>query len=68
MGHRKSIDLDLFGTLQCAGQELIDATFMALKSLAYFDDAEQDMMPDMFIDTSWEDIKKNILANITSGL
>lgn len=165
MGHRKSIDLDLFGTLQCESQELIDAikdvasltilkesphihiyvvngvkvdivdykyswisdavvadgirmadikdiaamkitaiigrgtkkdfidiaillqhlsldtilnlyslkysdgsTFMALKSLAYFDDAEQDMMPDMFVDISWEDIKKSILANITFGL
>ena len=34
--------------------------FMALKSIIYFDDAENDEMPNMFIEVNWEDIKLSI--------
>ena len=30
------------------------SVFMAMKSLAYFDDAEADPMPDMFVNQSWQ--------------
>jgi hypothetical protein len=35
--------------------------FTALKSLAYFNDAENDIMPDMLIKKSWKQIKKEIM-------
>ena len=38
--------------------------FMAIISLAYFDDAEKDDMPKMLISTQWEDVKKRIIAEI----
>ena len=38
--------------------------FMAMKSLAYFDDAEEDIMPYMLTDITWENIKQQILSNI----
>lgn len=41
--------------------------FIALKSLTYFEDAEQDPMPYMFEDVSWADMKAQILQEI-SGL
>jgi predicted nucleotidyltransferase component of viral defense system len=34
--------------------------FMALKSLAYFNDADEEIMPKMFEPISWESIKSNI--------
>jgi len=34
--------------------------FLASKSLAYYDDAEQDPMPFMFTDTTWEQLKAYI--------
>ena len=40
------------------------STFMAMKSLAYFDDAEEDIMPYMLTDISWEKIKSQILSEI----
>lgn len=41
------------------------SVFMALKSLAYFDDAEKDPMPDMFINQSWGQVKEYILSKIS---
>ena len=38
------------------------SVFTALKSLTYFDDAEDDIMPDMLIRKSWKQVKKEILA------
>ena len=40
------------------------SSFMAMKSLAYFDDAEEDIMPYMLTDITWENIKQQILSNI----
>ena len=34
--------------------------FIAMKSLAYFEDAESDPMPVMFEETNWEDVKTRI--------
>ena len=34
--------------------------FIAMKSLAYFEDAESDPMPFMFEETDWEDVKTRI--------
>jgi len=36
--------------------------FLALKSLTYFDDAEGCLMPYMFTDMSWEDVKNRIIS------
>lgn len=41
------------------------STFMAMKSLAYFDDAEEDIMPYMLTNISWETIKQQILSKIS---
>ena len=41
------------------------SVFMAMKSLAYFDDAEADPMPDMFVNQSWQQVKANILSKIS---
>ncbi len=35
--------------------------FLAIKSLMYFEDAEQEPMPDMFEDVDWKHIKKDIV-------
>ena len=40
------------------------SSFMAMKSLAYFEDAEEDPMPYMFVDVSWDDIKRSILSHL----
>ncbi|WP_455585189.1 nucleotidyl transferase AbiEii/AbiGii toxin family protein [Bacteroides sp.] len=42
------------------------STFMAVKSLAYFDDADDDIMPYMFTDISWETIKRQILSKVSA--
>ena len=41
------------------------SVFMAMKSLAYFDDAEADPMPDMFVNQSWQQLKAYILSKIS---
>ncbi len=41
------------------------SVFMAMKSLAYFDDAETDPMPDMFVNQSWQQLKAYILSKIS---
>lgn len=51
--------------LDCYQQKYPDSsTFMAMKSLAYFDDAEEEPMPYMFADITWEEIKKSILKHL----
>lgn len=40
------------------------SSFMAMKSLAYFEDAEEDPMPYMFYDITWEEIKESILSHL----
>lgn len=40
------------------------SSFMAMKSLAYFEDAEADPMPYMFADVSWNEIKQTILSHL----
>ena len=34
--------------------------FFVIRSLSYFNDAEQDPMPEMFVDISWEEMKSTI--------
>ena len=41
------------------------SVFMAMKSLADFDDAEADPMPDMFVNQSWQQVKAYILSKIS---
>lgn len=51
--------------LDCYQRKYPDSsTFMAMKSLAYFDDAEEEPMPYMFADITWEEIKKSILKHL----
>ena len=38
--------------------------FTTLKSLTYFDDAEQDPMPAMMVTLEWEDVKSLIVAEV----
>ena len=40
------------------------SAFLACKSLSYFADAENQIMPQMLIPTNWEDVKKRIIAEI----
>ncbi len=40
------------------------STFMILKSISYFDDAELEIIPKMLIDTKWENVKKTILNEL----
>ena len=41
------------------------SVFMAMKSLAYFDDAEADPMPDLFVKQSWQQVKAYRLSKIS---
>jgi len=46
-------------------QKYFDAsTYLAMKSLTYFDDADQDMELDMLIETDWEEVKKTIREEV----
>ena len=38
--------------------------YRAMLSLTYFDDAEQNPMPEMFVDVSWEEMKLGILKAV----
>jgi predicted nucleotidyltransferase component of viral defense system len=38
--------------------------FMAMKSLAYFADAEEDPMPEMLHRQTWEEVKRKIIRNL----
>ena len=76
LGHRKSVDLDMFGTfdpivsyrklLADAGHSVEGAEngtlSFPLRGLMYFDDAEEDPMPEMFdSNLTWENVKKRII-------
>lgn len=39
------------------------SVFMVLKSLVYFDDAENEIMPEMIMPVSWDEIKKTIIRH-----
>jgi hypothetical protein len=41
-------------------------TWLALRSLSYFEDAEQQPMPKMYIDVSWEDVKNTVKRAIAN--
>jgi len=70
IGYRKSIDIDLYYILRqydltqllsFYGQKYPDgSSFLDLKSLVYFEDAENEAMPWMFQDLSWEEVKMTI--------
>ena len=38
--------------------------FRALRSMTYFDDAEEQFMPRMFVDTTWEEMKQFIINRV----
>jgi len=40
--------------------------FLVLKSLSYFENADEDVSPKMFITISWEDIKKEIIETVNN--
>ena len=40
------------------------SVFRALRSLTYFEDAEDQFMPRMFVDETWEDIKQFIMNKV----
>lgn len=42
--------------------------FMACKSLTYFDDAENDAMPDMLSNMTWEEAKQIVLKETTGSI
>ena len=68
-GHRQSIDLDFFGAIPQDKDEIITkypeySEYRALLSMTYFEDAEMQNMPHMFIDASWENIKQTIIAEV----
>ena len=53
--------MSLSDILHCYLQKFADGSlFMALKSLLYFDDAEQMPMPQMLIPRSWDEVKEAI--------
>lgn len=46
-------------------QKYFDAsTYLAIKSLTYFDDAEKDLGPDMLINVEWEEVKRAITKEV----
>lgn len=42
--------------------------FVVLKSLTYFEDAEEDEEPKMLVPLKWNDVKETIRANVTDYL
>ena len=61
----ESTTLELLKKLDFYSQKYPDSSsFMAMKSLAYFEDAEEEPMPYMFVDVSWDEIKKSILSRL----
>ena len=44
-------------------QKISDSNeWLALKNISYFDDADHQPMPRLFIDVSWQDIKDRIIS------
>lgn len=68
--------IDLFFLLkQFSLKEILDlylqkypdgSLFVAMKSLAYFEDAEQDPMPFMFAHVDWDEIKAEIRLAVSA--
>ena len=57
LGHRESLDLDLFT------QEPFETTAAVQEfqqALVYFDDAEQDVVPKLFAPIAWDNVKKTL--------
>jgi hypothetical protein len=42
--------------------------FLVLRSLAYFDDAEEEPMPKMLVNISWQEVKKTISNKLKTHL
>jgi hypothetical protein len=40
------------------------SVFLVLRSITYFDDAEEELMPKMLINISWNEIKRTILLHL----
>ena len=38
--------------------------FRALRSLTYFDDADDQIMPHMFVEDTWENMKENVQTHV----
>ena len=75
LGHRSSVDLDLFGTIPFSADEIRDAlsenhSLTIVKESkninSYFEDAEPDPMPMMFDEVSWETVKQSVRDAIAS--
>lgn len=66
--------IDMYSLLQCYTLEEIlnfyrqkypeNSIFRALMSLSYFEDADTQLMPRMFIQTTWEEMKTNIRKQV----
>lgn len=66
--------IDMYSLLQCYTLEEIlnfyrqkypeNSIFRALMSLSYFEDADTQLMPRMFIQTTWEEMKANIRKQV----
>jgi predicted nucleotidyltransferase component of viral defense system len=66
--------IDLFFLLkECSLNEMIEfykqkypegSEFLVLKSMCYFDDADQEPSPVMLVDINWEKIKKTIIKQV----
>jgi len=53
---------DLYQMLDFYKQKYYDgSTFLVLKSLSYFDDAEDEQMPNMLKRINWDDVKRHII-------
>lgn len=59
-GHRQSIDLDFFGKLQVSQNEILDM----ISRLGYDLKVLNQTVPKMFINTSWDTIKKTIVKAV----
>ena len=44
-------------------ETVCESTF-ALRGLTYFDDAEEDPMPKMFVSLTWDEVKSRILSAV----
>ena len=70
--------IDLYFLLKQYGlEELLDfyknkyhdgSIFLVIKSLSYFDDAEEEAMPDMCVAIKWKDVKDHISHILTGYL
>lgn len=73
LGHRKSIDLDVFGHLSVEALELeqtlreygpVSVAGRSRMIQAYFDDADEDPMPNMLMPCDWGRMKRGIVRSV----